>query len=188
MENADPNTAREVIRNLITLIGDDPNREGLKETPRRVFDSWAELFSGYGVQPDEISDLFTVFDEKYGSLVLLKDIEFYSTCEHHLLPFYGKAHVAYIPNGKVVGISKLARILEVYSRRLQVQERIGEQVVRALDEHLGTKGAACVIEARHLCMCARGIQKQNSVMVTSSLTGEFDRAEVRAELMNLIRG
>ena len=178
-----------VIREIITGIGDCPSRSGVIETPARVVKSWKHLFSGYNTR---VSDVFKVFDDSgnYDQMIVLKDIEFYSTCEHHMLPFYGKAHVAYIPgnSGKVVGISKLARVLEVYSRRLQIQERIGQQVTNALDEYLDTAGSACIINARHLCMMARGVEKQNSTMVTSSLTGVFREQAVKAELMSFIGG
>lgn len=174
------------IKDVLEYIGEDPMREGLLETPRRVIKSWQELYGGYGKDP---ADVLTVFEAgTYDQIVLLRDIEMYSTCEHHMLPFYGKAHVAYIPNGKVIGISKLARLVDVFARRLQIQERVGEQVTKALMEHLKPKGAACIIEARHMCMCARGVGKQNSVMTTSSLKGAFiEEVDARAELMGLIR-
>lgn len=175
-----------IIR-LLEYIGEDPNRDGLKDTPKRVIKSYKELFSGYNQDP---RSLFTTFEnDGYDSMVLLKDIELYSMCEHHMLPFYGKAHVAYIPEkGKIVGISKLARLVDLFSRRLQVQERICEQVTNTLMEVLQPKGAACIIEAVHMCMCARGVGKQNSVMSTSSLKGEFlTDPTARQELMNLLR-
>jgi GTP cyclohydrolase IA len=178
--------AEQTIYHLLKYIGEDPHRDGLKETPKRVVKSYSELFSGYKQKP---KDIFTVFEHRGSqSMVLLRDIELYSMCEHHMLPFYGKAHIAYIPqNGKVVGISKLARLLDIFSRRLQIQERICEQVTAALMEHLKPKGAACVIEAVHMCMCARGVNKQNSKMVTSSLKGAFlDEIAVREEFMKLI--
>lgn len=169
----------------IEYIGEDPGREGLAETPARVVRAWGELFAGYKQRPATI--LKTFEDGACDEMVLLKDIELYSTCEHHLLPFVGKAHIAYIPDGRVVGVSKLARLLEVYARRLQIQERLGQQVTTALMEHIKPKGAACIIEAQHLCMQARGIQKQGSVMTTSSLRGVFlEKPEARAELMRLI--
>ena len=174
------------IRNFIEYIGEDPNREGLQETPNRVVKSWEELYAGYKQNPE---DLLTVFQAgTYDQMVVLKDIEIYSTCEHHILPFYGKAHVAYVPTEKVIGISKLARLVDVFSKRLQIQERIGEQVTEALMKFLQPQGAACIIEARHMCMCARGVNKQNSIMTTSSLKGCFleDRA-VKEEFINLIK-
>lgn len=174
------------IVELIEFIGEDSTRQGLRETPSRVIRSYSELFSGYGKDP---KDILTVFDsDGYDQIILLKNIELYSTCEHHLLPFFGKAHVAYLPRGKVIGISKLARLVEIYSRRLQIQERIGEQVTDALMKYLEPLGAACIIEAQHLCMMSRGIQKQNSVMVTSSLKGAFLEENVKQELMRMING
>ncbi len=171
----------------LEYIGENPNREGLVGTPERILKSWDKLFFGYKI---ETKDIITVFDnEGYDEMVLLKDIEFYSMCEHHFLPFFGKAHVAYIPDKKVIGISKLARLIDVYARRLQIQERICEQVTRDLMKYLEPKkGSACIIEAQHLCMLMRGVQKQNSVMVTSSLKGAFyDKQEAREELMGLIK-
>lgn len=172
------------IRTVLQFIGEDPTREGLQETPSRVLKSYREIFGGYGVDP---ASVFKVFEDgACDEMVVLKDIEFWSTCEHHIQPFYGKAHIAYIPNGKVIGVSKLARLLDVFSRRLQIQERICQQVTEALMEHLQPKGAACVLEARHLCMTCRGVGKQNSVMVTSSLKGEFLLPEVRQEFLSFI--
>ena len=145
------NTINEnIISQQIKIIGDDPLREGLIETPRRVLKAYGEIFAGYKQSP---ADVFTTFEsDGYDEIVLLKDFEFYSTCEHHILPFFGKAHVAYIPNGRIVGISKLARLFDIYAKRLQIQERIGEQVTDALMNYLNPKGAACIIEATHLCM------------------------------------
>jgi GTP cyclohydrolase I len=181
VETVDQNIVR-----ILEYIGEDVHRDGLRDTPRRVIKSYGEIFSGYHRNP---KDLFTVFEEpNCDTMVVLKDIEFYSTCEHHMLPFYGKAHVAYIPNNrKIVGISKLARLVDLFARRLQVQERIGNQVTDALMEHLQPLGAACVIEAAHMCMKCRGVGKQNSVMTTSSLTGVFKTdMSVRTEFMNFI--
>ena len=174
-----------IVRQL-QYIGEDPDREGLKDTPRRVIKSWEDLFSGYNQTAE---DFLTVFESNgYDQIVLLKDIELYSFCEHHMLPFYGKAHVAYIPDGKVIGISKLARLLDMFARRLQIQERIGQQVTDALMNTLKPKGAACIIEARHTCMCMRGVNKQHSIMSTSSLRGVFyDHKETREELLSLIK-
>lgn len=176
----------DAVVNLLLGIGENPSREGLIDTPSRVAKSYLKLFEGYSQKPE---DLLTVFDtDGYDQMVLLKDIEFYSTCEHHMIPFFGKAHVAYIPDEHIVGISKLARLVDMYARRLQIQERICDQVTSALMEHLKPKGAACIIEASHLCMRARGVEKQNSVMVTSSLKGVFLTNEsARAELMGLIK-
>lgn len=174
------------LKDIIQYIGENPSREGLLETPRRITKSYQELFSGYKINPMSV---FKVFEEKeYNQIVLLSHIEFYSMCEHHMLPFTGKAHIAYIPNGKVIGISKLARLLEIYSRRMQIQERIGEQVTSDLMKYLHPKGAACIIEAQHLCMRMRGVGKQNSIMVTSSLKGQFlKNIAAREELMQLIK-
>lgn len=173
-----------VIR-MLEFIGEDLSREGLKETPKRVVKSWEFLFSGY---QQDAKDHLKLFDsEGYDEIVLLKDIEIYSVCEHHLLPFFGKCHVAYIPDKKVLGISKLARIVDIFARRAQIQERIANQVTSFLMKELKPKAAACIIEAQHLCMLMRGVQKQNSVMVTSSLKGAFmEKLEAREELMRLI--
>lgn len=174
-----------MIREMIRSMGDEPFREGLRETPDRVMRSWEQLYSGYNQDP---ADIFTTFEaDGYDEIVLLKNIEFYSMCEHHILPFFGKAHVAYIPNKKIVGISKLARLVDLYARRLQIQERIGSQVIEAINAYLKPKAAACIIEAKHLCMVSRGVGKQNSIMTTSALSGAFkDKPEARAELMRLI--
>ena len=162
-------------------------REGLKNTPKRVVESWDEIYSGYNQDPKEILDA-TFNGEGYDGIVLLKDVEFYSTCEHHLLSFTGKAHVAYIPTDKIVGISKLARLVEVYAKRLQNQERITTQVADALIEHLKPLGAAVIIEASHSCMGCRGVKKNHAIMTTSAMRGVFfDKAEARAELMQLIK-
>ena len=175
------------VKNLIEYLGDDPNREGLRETPKRVILSYDHLFSGYGQRVEDVLKVFE--DDTSDQMILLKEIEFYSTCEHHMLPFFGKAHIAYIPNGKVVGISKLARILEIFSRRLQIQERLAQNVTEALMTHLNPLGAACLLEAQHFCMTSRGVQKQNSIMVTSSLEGVFrENASVKTEFLALIKG
>jgi len=178
----------ESIRNILEYLGEDINREGLKDTPARMIKSWDRIFGGYN---QSIDDMITTFEEDnvvpHDQIILLKDIEFYSTCEHHFLPFVGKAHVAYIPKDKVVGISKLARIVEIYSRRLQIQERVGLQVANCIMEKLDAKAAACVIESKHFCMTCRGVEKQHSKMVTSALRGTFlENQNTRSELMNLI--
>ncbi len=174
----------ENIRRLLEYIGEDPAREGLIETPGRVIKSYEKLFGGYKQNPKEI---IKTFKDNCDEMVLVKDIEFYSTCEHHMLPFFGKAHIAYIPDGKVIGVSKLVRLLEIYTRRLQIQERICQQVTNALQEFLNPIGAACVLEAQHFCMTARGVEKQNSIMVTSSLDGAFKtKLEARNEFFQLI--
>jgi GTP cyclohydrolase I len=155
------------------------------ETPKRIVKAWDKFFEGYNKDP---KDVFKTFSEgACDSMVVLKDIEFYSTCEHHMVPFLGKAHIGYIPNGKVIGISKLARLLEIFTRRMQIQERIGEQVTDALMKYLDCKGAICILEAQHLCMTSRGVEKQNSVMVTSSIKGVFKQKEVRDEFLDLVR-
>jgi GTP cyclohydrolase I len=164
-------SGEELIRQQLQLIGEVCTREGLKDTPARVIRSWKELYVGYGQDP---KDLLTVFEAKgYNQIVLLKDIELFSMCEHHMLPFFGKAHVAYIPGEHVIGISKLARLVDIYARRLQIQERLGDQVTEALMKYLKPRGAACIIEAVHLCMRMRGCSKQHSTMITSSMRGTF---------------
>lgn len=175
-----------LIRSLLRAIGEDSSREGLLKTPERVVDSWKELFAGYG---QDLENFNTVFEQvgEYDEIVLLRNIEFYSFCEHHMLPFSGVGHVAYLPNKQVIGISKLARILDMYSKRLQIQERIGQQVVAAIDSILKPQGSACILVAQHACMRCRGVQKQASEMVTSSLTGVFKKkAAIRSELLSLI--
>lgn len=178
--------ARNHLRDLLEYIGEDPDREGLLETPDRIVRSWKHLFSGYNKDP---ADILTVFDaEGYDQMVLLKEITFYSSCEHHWLPFIGKAHVAYIPDEKIIGISKLARIVEIYARRLQVQERMTEQIADCIVEHLNPLGVGVVVEGQHLCMQARGVEKQHSVMATSALRGVFKNDPgTREEFMRLIR-
>lgn len=174
-----------IIR-ILQYIGEDPTREGLKDTPKRVIKSYNELFGGYKQDP---SELLTVFEDgACDEQVILKGIEFVSHCEHHMLPFYGTAHVAYIPDKRVIGVSKLVRLLEVYSNRLQIQERLCQQVTDSLDVHLTPKGSACIIEAKHMCMMCRGVRKQGSVMITSSLTGIYKSdPAARMELMSLIK-
>ena len=182
--------AEDLVRGMIEHIEPDQKgefREGLRRTPERVVESWKELYSGYGQDPKKALNS-TFNGEGYDGIVLLKDIEFYSTCEHHMLAFTGKAHVAYIPTDRIVGISKLARIVEVYARRLQNQERITTQVADALETHLKPLGAAVIIEASHACMSCRGVTKSHAIMSTSAMRGVFfDKAEARAELMQLIK-
>ena len=183
-------SAEDLVRGIIEHIEPEQKgefREGLKKTPERVVESWKELYSGYRQDPKKALNS-TFNGEGYDGIVLLKDIEFYSTCEHHMLPFTGKAHVAYIPTDQIVGISKLARIVEVYARRLQNQERITTQVADALEKHLKPLGAAVIIEASHACMGCRGVKKSHAIMSTSAMRGVFfDKAEARAELMQLIK-
>ncbi len=176
----------ENVRTLLRLVGEDPAREGLRQTPRRVAQSMEFLTSGY--QKDIASELNgAIFTEKYDEMVIVKDIDYFSLCEHHLLPFYGKAHVAYIPKGKIVGLSKIPRIVEVFSRRLQVQERLTQQIADTLYTILEPDGVAVVIEGRHLCMMMRGVEKQNSVATTSAMLGSFrDDERTRNEFLKLI--
>jgi len=175
----------ENIRRLLEYIGEDPERDGLKETPERVLNSYEKLYEGYSQNAD---DLVKVFNQKCDEIILLKNIEFYSTCEHHMLPFFGKAHIAYIPQNKVIGISKLARILEMFSRRLQIQERICNQVTETIKRILNPQGCACILEAQHFCMTSRGVEKQHSIVVTSSLKGVFlEKSTARAELMSMVK-
>ncbi len=176
-----------LIRDLLKEIGEDPDREGLIKTPERVERMLKFLTSGYGKQVDDVLNE-AVFQENYDEIVLVKDIDFYSLCEHHLLPFFGKCHIGYLPDGRIVGLSKVVRLVEMYSRRLQVQERMTSEIAHALLEALRPKGVAVVIEAYHLCMMMRGVEKQNSQAVTSSMHGIFrDRIETRNEFMQLIR-
>ncbi len=176
----------ENIVRLLEFIGENPKRNGLLETPKRVIKSYGELFSGYKQDP---KDIFTVFDDKCDEMVVLRNIEFYSMCEHHMLPFHGVAHIGYIPTDKVVGISKLARLLDIFAKRLQVQERLTQEITAALMEHLNPLGAACMIKAKHMCMCSRGVNKQGTEMVTSSLLGVFkELPATRAEFYQLVGG
>jgi GTP cyclohydrolase IA len=162
----------ELVESLLAELGEDPSRQGLKATPGRVSRAMRELTDGYGVKPEDIvAD--AVFDQDYDEMVVVKDIPFYSLCEHHMLPFFGKAHVAYIPNGKIVGLSKIPRIVDVYARRLQVQERLTEQIAEGLCRVLNPSGVGVVVEAYHLCMMMRGVEKQNSKTITSALRGAF---------------
>jgi GTP cyclohydrolase IA len=174
------------VREILSAVGEDPQREGLLRTPHRVARAYAELMAGLNEDPRV--HLRTVFHERYDEVVLLRDIEFHSLCEHHLLPFTGRAHVAYLPDGKVVGLSKLARLVEGYARRPQVQERLTTQIADALWEELSPIGAACIIEATHTCMTIRGVKKPGSTMVTSALRGIFqENPASRAEVLSLMR-
>jgi GTP cyclohydrolase I len=173
-------------REIITTIGEDPTREGLLKTPERAAKAMQFLMQGYEQDPEEIlrSALFT---EDYSQMVIVKDIELYSMCEHHILPFFGKAHIAYVPNGQIVGLSKIPRLVDAFARRLQVQERLTNQIRDCLEKVLQPKGVAVVIEAHHMCMQMRGVQKQNSVTTTSAFTGEFMEEErTRQEFIHLI--
>ena len=179
--------AMKAVSTLLNYIEGDSGREGLIDTPKRVIQSFEEIFSGYEMDPSEV--LSSTFNgEGYDGIVLLRDVEFHSTCEHHLQPFKGRAHVAYIPTERIVGISKLARIVDLHARRLQNQERITKGVADDLEEHLEPLGAAVIIEAAHGCMQCRGVKKQNSVMTTSAMRGVFfDKSEARSELLRLIQ-
>ncbi|MDP3981235.1 MAG: GTP cyclohydrolase I FolE [Chlamydiota bacterium] len=174
------------IKDILTYIGEDPQREGLLKTPDRVESAYQFLTKGYRENPQTILNK-AIFTENYDEMVLIKDIEIFSLCEHHLLPFYGKCHVAYLPNGKILGLSKIARLVEVFARRLQVQERLTTQIANALNDALSPLGVGVVIEAMHLCMAMRGVEKQHSSAITSSMLGKFrsDRA-TRMEFLNLI--
>jgi GTP cyclohydrolase I len=172
-------------RESLGLLGEDPDREGLLKTPERVAKAMQYLTQGYHMDAKAILNS-AKFHEEVSEMVIVKDIEIYSLCEHHMLPFYGKAHVAYIPNGWITGLSKIARVCDVYSRRLQVQERLTTQILDAIKDTLNPLGVAVVIEASHLCMMMRGVQKQNSVTTTSAFWGEFERNESRSEFIRLI--
>ena len=175
----------ENYRESIALLGEDPSREGLLKTPERVAKSMQYLTQGYQIDPKVILNS-AKFHEDVSEMIIVKDIELFSLCEHHMLPFFGKAHVAYIPNGWITGLSKIARVVDTYSRRLQVQERLTSQVLNAIKETLNPLGVAVVIEASHLCMMMRGVQKQNSVTTTSGFCGEFEKNESRSEFIRLI--
>lgn len=177
----------EVVREMLMLLGENPKREGLQRTPVRVAKSLRYLTQGYQTDAKEIL-AHAVFKEPYDEMVIVKDIEIFSLCEHHLLPFYGKAHVAYIPNGKIIGLSKIPRLVEVFSRRLQIQERLTTQIAECLMEALKPKGVAVVIEALHLCMSMRGVKKADAYTITSSMLGAFRRdARSRSEFLSLLR-
>lgn len=172
-------------KNSITLLGEDVEREGLQKTPERVAKAMQYLTTGYQQDAREILNS-AKFTESYSEMVIVKDIELYSLCEHHMLPFFGKAHIAYIPNGYITGLSKLARVVDVYARRLQVQERMTHQILDAIQDTLQPLGVAVVIEAQHLCMMMRGVQKQNSVTTTSAFSGQFEDGRTRSEFMRLL--
>lgn len=184
---ANETPGEDAVTRMIQVIGDDPNREGLKETPKRVVKSWKELFAGYHIDTKAL--LATVFEDgmkECDELVLCKDIEFYSTCEHHMLPIIGKMHIGYIPDKKVVGLSKLARLGDAHARRLQIQEKLTHDIAKDLMEHLKPKGVGVIVTAKHFCMCARGVGKQSSWMTTSSMQGVLrDNPSARAEFLKL---
>lgn len=175
------------VEQILKLIGEDTNREGLLETPARVTRMYEEIFAGYEVDPKDV--LGVTFDENHEELVIVKDIVFYSQCEHHMAPFFGKVHIGYVPSGQIVGLSKLARLVEAVTRRLQVQERITSQIADILDEALKPNGVMVVVEGEHLCMCARGIKKPGSMTVTSATRGTFrENPASRAEFLSLLKG
>jgi GTP cyclohydrolase I len=181
------NSMEEQIRFILKSLGEDPEREGLVKTPQRVAQALTFLTRGYDMDPAKVIN-DALFTEDYQEMIVQKDMDFFSLCEHHMLPFFGKAHVAYIPHHKIVGISKLARLVDVYARRLQVQERMTNQIATIIMEKLDPLGVAVVIEAEHLCMRMRGVEKQNSMVITSTLLGAFqNRQETRNEFMTLIR-
>ena len=175
------------IEQILRLMGEDSQREGLVRTPTRVGEAMQVLTQGYSQNPEAILQA-ALFEEDYRQMVVVKDIPFYSLCEHHVLPFFGKAHVAYIPNGKITGLSKIARVVDVFARRLQVQERMTTQIKDCIQQTLNPLGVMVVIEAEHLCMQMRGVQKPHAITTTSDFTGAFNRPETREEFMNLIRG
>ena len=171
---------------VLALLGEDTEREGLQKTPYRVAKAMQTLTRGYAEDPKEILNS-AKFKEDYRHMVIVKDIDFFSLCEHHMLPFYGKAHVAYIPNGYITGLSKIARVVDIFSHRLQVQERMTLQIKECIQETLNPLGVMVVVEAKHMCMQMRGVEKQNSITTTSDFTGAFNQAKTREEFMNLIR-
>lgn len=188
LENYDPKATADLTKaykKIITSINEDPKREGLLKTPERAAKAMQFLTQGYAMDAEAILRS-AMFKEDYNKMVIVKDIELYSLCEHHLLPFYGKAHVAYIPNGHIVGLSKIPRVIDVFARRLQVQERLTDQILDAIDNTLKPLGVAVVIEAAHLCMMMRGVQKQNSVTTTSGFKGQFEKVETRNEFLTLV--
>ncbi len=183
----DTATTQELYRELIRRLGEDPERDGLVDTPKRMEKSMAYLTRGYDQSVTEVLHN-ALFDVDYDEMVIVKDIEFFSMCEHHLLPFFGKAHVAYVPNGKVIGLSKAARLVDVFARRLQVQERLTREIADAIDEAIHPQGVAVILEAQHLCMMMRGVEKQHSSTVTSAMLGVFkSQLQTRNEFLSLVR-
>ena len=176
----------EIYRELLTRYHEDPDRDGLLQTPERVEKAMSFLTSGYELDPTQILR-GALFEVDYDEMVIVKDVEMYSLCEHHMLPFFGRVHVAYIPNGKVIGLSKIPRLIEVFARRLQVQERMTRQIADAIQEAIQPRGVGVVIEARHLCMMMRGVEKQNSSTATSAMVGVFQKQNTRAEFLSLVR-
>lgn len=174
-------------KEILKLLGDNPEREGLEKTPMRVAKAMQILTRGYYQDAHKVL-LDALFEEKYNQMVIVKDIDFFSLCEHHMLPFYGKVHVAYIPNGHITGLSKIARVVDIYSHRLQVQERMTLQIKDCIQETLKPLGVMVVVEAKHMCMQMRGVEKQNAITTTSDFSGAFNQAKTREEFMNLLRG
>lgn len=175
-----------LVTQWLEAIGEDPKRQGLERTPRRVADAWQFLTRGYRMDPREVVNS-AIFDVEANHMIIVKDIEIYSLCEHHMLPFFGRCHIGYIPKGKVYGVSKLARLTEIYSRRLQLQERLTNQIARTIMDGLDPEGVGVIIEARHLCMMMRGVEKQNSSMITSAMLGSFhDSNATRNEFLTLV--
>lgn len=181
----DPLLIQPHVYELLRLIGEDPSREGLQKTPERVARSMQDLTSGYGLDPVAILRS-AMFHEECSQMVVVRDIEFYSLCEHHILPFFGKVHVAYIPNGRITGLSKIPRAVDCLARRLQVQERLTRQICESIQQALSPLGVMVVVEAQHMCMQMRGVEKQSSITMTSDFSGAFEQAKTRQELMNLI--
>jgi GTP cyclohydrolase I len=179
-------STQEMYREILSRLGEDPNRDGLQATPERVEKAMTYLTKGYDQDPAKVLH-GAMFDVDYDEMVIVKDVEMFSLCEHHMLPFFGKVHVAYIPNGKVIGLSKIPRLVEVFARRLQVQERLTRQVADAIQDAIQPQGVGVVIEARHLCMMMRGVEKQHSSTVTSAMVGCFRQKETRSEFLSLVR-
>lgn len=180
-------SVKKLVKQLLVEVGENPEREGLLSTPKRVAKSYEFLLGGYQKDIKEVLNN-AIFNEKYDEMVIVKDIDFYSMCEHHMLPFWGKVHVAYIPDGKIVGLSKIPRLVEVFARRLQVQERMTQQIASTIDEYLSPKGVAVVSEANHMCMMMRGVEKQNSSATASAMIGAFkEDARTRAEFLSLVK-
>jgi GTP cyclohydrolase I len=176
---------KQLVKDMLVAIGDKPDREGLKDTPQRVVDSWSELYSGYKLDASKVLKA-TFIEGVCDEVVILKDISFYSTCEHHMLPFFGKIHIGYLPGEKIVGVSKLSRLVEVYSRRLQIQERLTTQIAQALEDNLKPRGVMVVIEGQHFCMTSRGVKQEKAKMITSAIRGAFQKEETRQEFFSLI--
>ncbi len=186
MSDKEKKRLEEITKELLGLIGEDSTRQGLIKTPERVAESWKFLSQGYHQNLNDVINE-AIFDESAKDMIIVKDIEFYSLCEHHLIPFYGKAHVGYIPNGKIIGLSKIPRIIDFYSRRLQIQERLTNQIATCIQDLLNPKGVAVIMEGRHFCMLMRGVQKQNSIASTSSMLGAFkDKSTTRNEFLKLV--